>query len=116
MTQARSLQKEAPAIETTRRSHRSTAVAAGGDAPRMTEKLVSEAFEADRGIAKAHAFRLFQRVAATSPQPVGKIRAELIPDSSWKRAGKTLGPQASQTTARLRHILTLAETLLGNES
>jgi putative toxin-antitoxin system antitoxin component (TIGR02293 family) len=40
----------------------------------------------------------------------------LIPDSSWKRAGKTLGPQASQTAARLSHILSMADRIWGSES
>ena len=66
---------------------------------------VSLALEAEHGFAKADATHLFARVAATSPLPAGKLRAGLIPDSSWKRARKTLGPQASQTTARLRHVL-----------
>ena len=77
--------------------------------------LVQAAFEADRGVSKAQASRLFERVAARSAQPLGKVRAELIPDSSWKRARKTLGPQASQTTARLDHVLRLAERIWGNE-
>src|SRR5215469_14814092 len=78
--------------------------------------LVAAALEAERGISKSHASRLFQRVAARSAQPLGKVRAELIPDSSWKRAGKTLGPQASQTTARLDHVLELAGRVWGNET
>ena len=78
--------------------------------------LFQAALEANRGVSKALASRLFQRVAAQSAQPLGKVRAELIPDSSWKRARKTLGPQASQTTARLDHILRLAERTWGNES
>lgn len=82
----------------------------------MPKGLVSSALEAEQGIPKAHAFRLFERVAATSPQSVGKVRAELIPDSSWKRAGKTLGPQASQTTARLDYVLGLAERVWGNQA
>ena len=65
---------------------------------------VGLALEAERGFAKADATHLFARVAATSPLPTGKLRAELIPDSSRKRARKTLGPQASQTAARLSHI------------
>jgi len=73
------------------------------------------AFAADRGIPKADAARLFHRVAASSSVPVGRMRAELIPDSSWKRAGKTLGPQASQTTAPLSHVLSFAERVWGNE-
>jgi putative toxin-antitoxin system antitoxin component (TIGR02293 family) len=78
--------------------------------------LVSTAFDAHRGVSKAHASRLFQRVAAGSRQSLGKVRAELIPDSSWKRAGKTLGPQASQTAVRLDHVLELAERVWGNEA
>lgn len=78
-------------------------------------RMVKAAFDADRGIPKAHAMRLIHRLAAASPLPAGKVRAELIPDSSWKRAGKTLGPQASQTTARLDRVLTLAERVWGNE-
>ncbi|MGD0830712.1 MAG: antitoxin Xre/MbcA/ParS toxin-binding domain-containing protein [Terracidiphilus sp.] len=78
--------------------------------------LVSLAFEAHQGVAKADASQLFRRVAATSALPAGKLRAELIPDSSWKRAGQVLGPQASQTSARLGHILALAERVWGNET
>lgn len=76
---------------------------------------VRRALEAEKGISKANASRLFERVAATSPLPMGKLRAELIPDSSWKRAGKTLGPQASQTAARLDHILAFATQVWGDE-
>lgn len=74
------------------------------------------ALEAEKGISKDDASRLFERVAVTSPLSMGKLRAELIPDSSWKRAGKTLGQQASQTTARLSHVLSLAERIWGNEA
>jgi putative toxin-antitoxin system antitoxin component (TIGR02293 family) len=73
-------------------------------------------FEAEKGLSKAYATELFQRIAATSSLPVGKLRAELIPDSSWKRAAETLGPQASQTTARLSLILSIAERVWGNEA
>jgi putative toxin-antitoxin system antitoxin component (TIGR02293 family) len=79
------------------------------------KNLIRLSLEAEKGLTKAYATELFQRVAATSSQPVGKLRAELIPDSSWKRAAKTLGPQASQTTARLSHILSIAERVWGNE-
>ena len=47
--------------------------------------------------------------------PRGKVRAELIPDSSWKRAGKILGPHASQTAARLSRVFAFAEKVWGNE-
>jgi len=73
------------------------------------------AFKAADGLSKEEASRLFQRIAPGSSLPVGKLRAELIPDSSWKRAGKTLGPQASQTTARLAHIFSVAVRVWGNE-
>jgi putative toxin-antitoxin system antitoxin component (TIGR02293 family) len=84
--------------------------------PATVRKLVGQAFDADRGLTKSDASQLFRRIAATSPLPLGKMRAELIPDSSWKRAGKTLGPQASQTTARLSHVLSIAERVWGNET
>jgi putative toxin-antitoxin system antitoxin component (TIGR02293 family) len=82
---------------------------------RVRRSAVGLALEAERGFAKSDATHLFARLAATSPLPTGKLRAELIPDSSWKRARKTLGPQASQTAARLSHILGIAERIWGNE-
>lgn len=80
-----------------------------------TDRLLAGALQAEHGIPKSDASHLFRRVAATSSRPLGKVRAELIPDSTWKRSGKTLGPQASQTTARLSHVLELAERVWGNE-
>jgi putative toxin-antitoxin system antitoxin component (TIGR02293 family) len=80
-----------------------------------TRSLVGTAFAAEKGLPKADASHLFRRVAATSALPAGKLRAELIPDSSWKRARKTLGPQASQTAARLNHVLSIAERVWGSE-
>jgi putative toxin-antitoxin system antitoxin component (TIGR02293 family) len=79
------------------------------------EKLIAVAFTANAGVAKPDASRLFERLAGSSAVPVGRMRAELIPDSSWKRAGKTLGAQASQTTARLGYMLAMAERVWGNE-
>jgi putative toxin-antitoxin system antitoxin component (TIGR02293 family) len=84
--------------------------------PRAVRNLVTLAFKAHRGISKADAAQLFRRVAATSTLPAGKMRAELIPDSSWKRAGERLGPQASQTAARLIHVLSVADRVWGNET
>lgn len=81
-----------------------------------TASVVDSWIEVEKGLPKSFASELFQRVAATSPRPTGKLRAELIPDSSWKRAGKTLGHQASQTAARLSHVLSLAERVWGNET
>ena len=80
------------------------------------KNLVTLAIDAHRGIPKSEATQLFRRVAASSTLPLGKIRAELIPDSSWKRAGQRLGPQASQTAARLIHVLSIAERVWGNET
>jgi putative toxin-antitoxin system antitoxin component (TIGR02293 family) len=81
-----------------------------------SSKVVGAALKAHRGFSKADAARLFQRVAANSPLPVGKVRAGLIPDSSWKRSGRLLGPQASQTAARLSHVLSFAKRVWGNEA
>ena len=99
-----------PATKPTKR-HRRTPAAKG----HVRRGAVGLALEAERGFAKSEATHLFARVAATSRLPTGKLRAELIPDSSWKRARKTLGPQASQTAARLSHILAIAERIWGNE-
>ena len=99
-----------PGAKTAKR-HRRASAAKG----KVRRGAVSLALEAERGFAKSEASQLFARVAATSPLPTGKLRAGLIPDSSWKRARKTLGPQASQTAARLSHILAIAERIWGNE-
>jgi putative toxin-antitoxin system antitoxin component (TIGR02293 family) len=88
-----------------------------GDRTRThSAKSIHLAFEAQRGFGKADALRLFRKVASVTKEPAGRIRAELIPDSSWKRAGKTLGPQASQAAARLSHVLSLSMRVWGNES
>jgi putative toxin-antitoxin system antitoxin component (TIGR02293 family) len=70
---------------------------------------------AERGIAKSDAEKMIGRIAAATSVPMGRVRAELIPDSSWKRAGKVLGPQASQTAARLSRVFAFAEQVWGNE-
>jgi putative toxin-antitoxin system antitoxin component (TIGR02293 family) len=90
--------------------------ATSGSASRSVQNLVRAAAQADQGILKTQASRLFERVASGSSLPVGRLRAEIIPDSSWKRSGKTLRPSASQTTARLAHILAVAESIWGNEA
>ena len=119
MVQAHSATAQ-PEIVAPVKRHRKTSGAAppakGGARSGSARRLIGMAFEANEGWSKARASQLFERVAATSPLPTGKLRAELIPDSSWKRAGKTLGPQASQTTARLGNILVVAERVWGNES
>jgi putative toxin-antitoxin system antitoxin component (TIGR02293 family) len=66
-------------------------------------------------MAKSDAAKLIGKIAAVTSTPAGKMRAELIPDSTWKRARKTLGPQASQTTARLNHVFAFAQRIWGNE-
>jgi putative toxin-antitoxin system antitoxin component (TIGR02293 family) len=86
--------------------------------PRISDgksSVIRMALDAEKGFSKASADELFRRIAAAASFPVGKVRADLIPDSSWKRARKTLGPQASQTAARVRHIFTMAERVWGNE-
>jgi putative toxin-antitoxin system antitoxin component (TIGR02293 family) len=77
--------------------------------------LVALTRNAHRGIAKSEAAKLISKIAAVSSKPIGRVRAELIPDSTWKRAGKTLGPQASQTTARLNRVFAFAKRIWGNE-
>ena len=89
---------------------------ASPDARPRAGSVVELCFEAQKGLSKTYASQLFHRLAATSPLPMGKLRAELIPDSSWKRAGKILGYQASQTAARLLHVLSIAESVWGNET
>jgi putative toxin-antitoxin system antitoxin component (TIGR02293 family) len=79
------------------------------------QDLVTQTRIIHRGIAKSEAFKLIGKIAAVTSMPMGRVRAELIPDSTWKRAGKTLGPQASQTTARLRHVFEFAQRIWGNE-
>jgi len=111
MAQAQSIRTRQRTI-LRRGEHRSTAKKQA----ETVASSVATALEAEKGISKDDASRLFERVAVTSPLSMGKLRAELIPDSSWKRAGKTLGQQASQTTARLRHVLSLAERVWGNEA
>jgi putative toxin-antitoxin system antitoxin component (TIGR02293 family) len=79
------------------------------------QRLVSLTRNAHCGIAKSEAVRLIGKIAAAKSMPLGKERAQLIPDSTWKRAGKTLGPQASQTVARLNHVFEFAKRIWGNE-
>lgn len=57
---------------------------------------------------KAAALNLFRKFSNRSPLPLGVLRAQLIPDATWKRAEDTLGPTASQTVARLAHALEFA--------
>jgi len=79
------------------------------------QNLVALTHNVHRGMAKSEAQKLIGKIAAVSSTPAGKMRAELIPDSTWKRARKILGPQASQTTARLNHVFAFAQRIWGNE-
>jgi putative toxin-antitoxin system antitoxin component (TIGR02293 family) len=79
------------------------------------QRPVSLTRNAHLGAAKPEAAKLIGKIAAAASRPLGKVRAELIPHSTWKRVGKTLGPQAIQTTARLNHIFQFAQRIWGNE-
>ena len=79
------------------------------------QNLVAVTRNAHRGMVKSEAAKLIGKIASATSAPLGRVRAELIPDSTWKRAGKTLGPQASQTTARLNHVFKFAQRIWGNE-
>jgi len=69
----------------------------------------------EKGVPKAEASKLFARIAAVAEKPAGKLRAELIPDSSWKRSGERLRPTASQTVARLQRIFDIASGVFEDE-
>ena len=77
--------------------------------------LVEVAHKAERGFSKVEVAKLVGTIAAVSSIPQGKLRAQIIPDSTWKRAGKRLGPQASQTGARLQHVIGFAQHIWNNE-
>lgn len=96
-------------------SHRAPRSRKGSKRTGSVQSLVTLTRNAHRGIAKSEAAKLMGKIASVSSMPLGKVRAELIPDSTWKRAGKTLGPQASQTTARLNHVFEFAQRVWGNE-
>src|SRR5271154_3521112 len=115
MTQRKRAEEHA-ASESKGSTMSTSASGAGGSPTRSLPNLLRAAAQADHGISKTQASRLFERVASGSSLPVGRLRAEIIPDSSWKRSGKTLRPSASQTTARLAHILAVAESIWGNEA
>lgn len=82
---------------------------------RLVPRTLAVAAEADHGISKARALLLFKKIAAYSLLPTGKLRAQVIPESSWKRAGETLGTTASQTVARIERILAYANTIFIDE-
>ena len=71
--------------------------------------------EVEKGIPKAEAARLFSKIAKIAERPAGKLRGELIPDSSWKRSAERLGPTASHTVARLKRVVVIASDIWQNE-
>jgi putative toxin-antitoxin system antitoxin component (TIGR02293 family) len=77
--------------------------------------LVELARKADKGLLKVEVAKLFSTIRAVSSIPLGKLRAQLIPDSTWKRAGKRLGPQSSQTAARLQRVFGFAQRIFVSE-
>jgi putative toxin-antitoxin system antitoxin component (TIGR02293 family) len=80
-----------------------------------TRRGLSLIASAQHAIPKAKASQLVERIAKGSDLPIGKLRAEIIPDSSWKRSGEILRPTASQTALRLAHVLDMATGIWGNE-
>ena len=85
-------------------------------AERALEALVHAPNAAASGVRKAVAEKLFRKLASESESAVGKIRMQLIPDSTWKRAGDVLGPSASQTVSRLANALFVAERIWQSEA
>jgi putative toxin-antitoxin system antitoxin component (TIGR02293 family) len=83
---------------------------------RHLEALVHTHNTAASGVRKTVAEQLFRKLAKESDFAVGKIRSQLIPDSTWKRAGNVLGPSASQTVSRLANALFVAERIWQNEA
>ena len=77
--------------------------------------ILRHALEAATGVSKKKAGQLFEMIARGSALPTGRLRAEIIPDSSWKRSGATLSPSASQSALRLQHVLELAESIWGEK-
>lgn len=77
---------------------------------------IADSGRAHQGYSKAKAERLLERVAAISGLSVARLRAQLIPPSSWNRAGQDLGPRAAQTMARVSRTLARAEHVWESQS
>jgi putative toxin-antitoxin system antitoxin component (TIGR02293 family) len=103
------------ALSHEREMHEAPRFRKGSKTTGSVQNLVALTRNAHGGMAKSEAAKLIGKIAAVTSKPLGRVRAELIPDSTWKRAGKTLGPQASQTIARMRHIFEFAQRIWGNE-
>lgn len=106
---------EAGALSSERENHETTRFKKGSKRTGSVQNLAAHTRNAHGGMAKSEAAKFIGKIAAVTSKPLGRVRAELIPDSTWKRADKTLGPQASQTTARLRHVFEFAQRIWGNE-
>jgi putative toxin-antitoxin system antitoxin component (TIGR02293 family) len=85
-------------------------------ADRALQALVHTPNIAASGVRKSVAEQLFRKLASRTELAAGKLRAQLIPDSTWKRAGETLGPSASQTVSRLANALFVAERIWQSET
>ena len=103
-----------PAGTAARPASRHRGVKRGTD--RHLDALVHAPNAAASGVRKTVAEKLFRKLANAGDTSVGKIRMQLIPDSTWKRAGDVLGPSASQTVSRLANALFVAERIWQNEA
>jgi putative toxin-antitoxin system antitoxin component (TIGR02293 family) len=65
---------------------------------------------------KATAMTLFRTFSSRSALPLGVLRAQLIPEATWRRAEVTLGPTASQTVTRLNRALEFANRTWHNDA
>jgi len=99
-----------PAQAPERRTGRRPSASRGGQpwTGRPLEALVHAPNAAALGVPKPVATQIFRKLAGAAGLAPGKLRAQLIPDSTWKRAGKILGPSASQTVSRLASALFVA--------
>jgi len=82
----------------------------------LLEALIHMPNVAASGVRKTVAERLFRKLASGNGFAVGKIRRQLISDSTWKRASEILGPKPSQTVLRLANALFVAERIWQNEA
>jgi putative toxin-antitoxin system antitoxin component (TIGR02293 family) len=82
----------------------------------MSLEALAHPDAAAQGVRKTAAEQLFRRLGNVGGEVVGKLRTQLIPDSTWKRAGEVLGPSASQTVSRLANALFVAERIWRSEA
>ncbi|HEY5329451.1 MAG TPA: antitoxin Xre/MbcA/ParS toxin-binding domain-containing protein [Acidobacteriaceae bacterium] len=110
-----SLQMPARALPTSDFVSRPIGAANGKRAPKRVAKVLAFAANGCE-VTKISAGKLFGKIAERSPLPVGTLRAQLIPDSSWKRSTDVLGPAASQTVTRLARVLAFAARTWNSEA